>query len=279
MKLGAFEIYALSDGTFGLDGGQMFGVVPKVLWEKKLPADQRNRIRLGLTCLLVRTGKHNVLIETGIGDKFDARHADIYNIDHSSTLPDQLSLHGLSVRDIDVVINTHLHFDHCGWNTRREGPRTVPTFPRARYFVQRAEWEHALHPSERDRASYLEEWFMPAESQTEFVEGACDIVPGIRVAPVPGHVRDLQCVWIESEGEQACFVSDLVPTHSHVPFPWIMAFDLYPMDTLASKKRLLPQLAEERALIVFPHDADVPWGLLTDVEGKLAFRPVAVTEL
>ncbi len=277
MKLGAFEIDALSDGTFGLDGGQMFGVVPKALWEKKLPADERNRIRLGLTCLLVRTGKHNVLIETGIGDKFDARHADIYNIHHPSTLLDDLSQHGLGAPDIDIVINTHLHFDHCGWNTRREEGRTVPTFPRARYFVQRAEWEHALHPSERDRASYLEEWFMPAGPQTEFVEGACEIVPGIRVELAPGHVRDLQCVWIESEGKRACFVSDLVPTRAHLPFPWIMAFDLYPMDTLASKKRLLPQLAEEHALIVFPHDAEVPWGVLTDVEGKLALQPVAVT--
>ena len=277
MKLGSIEIHALSDGTFGLDGGQMFGVVPKVFWEKKLPADERNRIRLGLTCLLVRTAKHNVLIETGIGDKFDARHAEIYNINHSSRLLDELPRHGLGARDIDIVINTHLHFDHCGWNTQRDGTRIVPTFPQARYFVQRAEWEHALHPSERDRASYLENWFVPAESQTEFVEGACEIVPGIRVELAPGHVRDLQCVWIESEGERACFISDLVPTHVHLPYPWIMAFDLYPMDTLASKKRLLPRLAEERVLVVFPHDAEFPWGLLKEVEGELAFQPVAVT--
>jgi glyoxylase-like metal-dependent hydrolase (beta-lactamase superfamily II) len=277
MKLGAFEINALSDGTFGLDGGQMFGVVPKALWEKRLPADERNRVRLGLTCLLVRTGKHNVLIETGIGDKFDARHADIYNIHHSSRLLDELSRHGLRASDIDIVINSHLHFDHCGWNTRREGTRLVPTFPRARYFVQRTEWEHALQPTERDRASYLEEWFAPAEPQTVFIQGAREIVPGVRVELAPGHVPDLQCVWVESEGEQACFISDLVPTHVHLPFPWIMAFDLYPMDTLASKKRLLPRLAENRALIVFPHDADVPWGMVTEVEGKLAFQPVAVT--
>lgn len=277
MKLGKFEIDALSDGTFGLDGGQMFGVVPKVLWEKKLPADERNRIRLGLTCLLVRTGKQNVLIETGIGDKFDAKHAGIYKINHSSRLMDELSSRGLSVGDIDIVINTHLHFDHCGWNTRRDGTRTVPTFPKARYFIQRAEWEHALHPSERDRASYLEEWFVPAESQTELIEGACEIVPGIRVELAPGHVRDMQCVWVESAGEQACFISDLVPTHVHLPYPWIMSFDLYPMDTLSSRKRLLPQLAMERALVVFPHDADSPWGRLTDVEGKLMFQAVPVT--
>lgn len=274
MKLGAFEIHALSDGTFGLDGGQMFGVVPKALWEKKLPADERNRVRLGLTCLLVRAGKHNVLIETGIGEKFDARHAEIYNIDHSSRLPDELSRHGLGLDDIDIIINTHLHFDHCGWNTRREGSQIIPTFPKARYFMQRAEWEHALHPSERDRASYIEEWFAPAEPQTVFVEGTREIVPGVRVELAPGHVRDMQCVWIESEDQRACFISDLVPTHAHLPFPWIMAFDLYPMDTLASKKRLLPQLAEDRTLIVFPHDAEIPWGVLEESEGKLAFHPV-----
>jgi len=277
MKLGAFEIHALSDGTFGLDGGQMFGVVPKALWEKKLPADERNRVRLGLTCLLVRTEKYNVLIETGIGDKFDAKHAEIYKIDHSSRLPEELSQHGLGLNDVDIVINTHLHFDHCGWNTRHEGSKMIPTFPKARYFMQRAEWEHALHPSERDRASYIEEWFAPAEPQTVFVEGAREIVPGISVELAPGHVRDMQCVWIESEGQRACFISDLVPTRVHLPFPWIMAFDLYPMDTLASKKRLLPELAEDRVLIVFPHDAEVPWGMLTESEGKLAFQPVTAT--
>ena len=277
MKLGAFEMHVLSDGTFGLDGGQMFGVVPKALWEKKLPADERNRVRLGLTCLLVRTGKYNVLIETGIGDKFDPKHTEIYNIRHAPNLLDDLARHGLSAGDVDIVINTHLHFDHCGWNTRREGSKMVPTFPRARYFVQRAEWEHALHPSERDRASYIEEWFTPAEPQTVFVEGAHEIVPGIRVELAPGHIRDMQCVWIASEGQQACFISDLVPTHAHLPFPWIMAFDLYPMHTLESKKRLLPQLAKDHVLIVFPHDADIPWGVLAEVEGKLAFQPVDVT--
>lgn len=274
MKLGEFEIHALSDGRFALDGGQMFGVVPKVLWEKKMPGDARNRVRLALTCLLVRTGRQNVLIETGIGDKFDAKHADIYAIDHSIHLPGELARHGLSPQDIDVVINTHLHFDHCGWNTRREGSRLVPTFPRARYIVQRGEWEHAQDPSERDRSSYLEEFFAPAEAQTELVEGACEILSGIRVEPAPGHTKDLQCVWVESKGERACFISDLVPTHIHVPYPWIMAFDLYPMETLASRKRLLPRLAEEQALVVFPHDPEFAWGRLKNHDGKFEFTPV-----
>jgi len=274
MKLGNFGLLALSDGTFALDGGQMFGVVPKPLWERKLPADARNRVRLGLTCLLVRTGAHNVLIETGIGNKFNAKYTDIYGIEKSTTLPDELNKAGLSVEDVDVVINTHLHFDHCGWNTRREGGRVVPTFPRARYFVQRGEWEHALHPTERDQASYVLEFFRPAEVQTEFLESNQEIVPGIRVEVAPGHTRDLQCVWIESEGQHACFISDLVPTRAHLSYPWIMSFDLYPMETLASRHRLLPQIVERDALVIFPHDPEVPWARLGEGDGKIVAQPV-----
>jgi glyoxylase-like metal-dependent hydrolase (beta-lactamase superfamily II) len=273
MKLGKFELLALSDGTFALDGGQMFGVVPKPLWERKLPADARNRVRLGLTCLLVRTGSHNVLIETGIGDKFDAKHADIYAIEKPTTLLDELGKAGLAPEDIDIVINTHLHFDHCGWNTRRQGGQVVPTFPRARYLIQHGEWEHALHPTERDQASYVLESFRPAEDRTEFLEGNQEILPGIRVEVVSGHTRDLQCVWIESEGQCACFISDLVPTRAHLPYPWIMSFDLYPLETLANKHRLLPQLIERDALVIFPHDPEVPWARLAEGEGRIAARP------
>ena len=269
MKLGKFELLALSDGTFALDGGQMFGVVPKPLWEKKLPADARNRVRLGLNCLLVRTGAHNVLIETGIGDKFDAKYADIYGIEKTTTLPDELKKAGLGLNDVDIVINTHLHFDHCGWNTRREHRRVFPTFPRARYFIQRGEWEHALHPTERDQASYVMECFRPAEIQTEFLEGNHEIVPGIRVEVASGHTRDLQCVWIESEGQHACFISDLVPTRAHLPYPWIMSFDLYPMETLTNRHRLLPQIVERDALVIFPHDPEVPWARLEESGGKM----------
>jgi len=259
MKLGQFSIYPLSDGTFALDGGQMFGVIPKALWEKKNPADSRNRIRLSLTCVLVQTGDTNVLIETGIGDKLDAKHLDIYGVDHSKTLVEELKAHSLSLTDIDVVINTHLHFDHCGWNTRRDGSKTVPTFPRARYMVQRGEWEHACAPTERDRGSYIEEFFAGAEGQTEFLNGDAEVLPGIQAEVLPGHTRHLQGVRITSEGQEAYFVSDLVPTSSHLQYPWIMSFDLYPMETLANKKRLLPRLAAEEALVVFPHDPTIPW--------------------
>lgn len=273
MNLGEFDIQVLSDGTFALDGGQMFGVVPKVLWEKKLPADRLNRVRLGLTCLLVRTGLHNVMVETGVGDKFDAKFAEIYGIDRQATLLQALGQHGLAPEEVDVVINSHLHFDHCGWNTRRDGTRLVPTFPRARYCVQRGEWEHALAPTERDRASYIEDCFLAAKPQTDFVAGDAAIVPGVRVEVVPGHTRNMQCVWVESQGEKLCFISDLVPTRAHLPYPWIMSFDLYPLETLASRRRLLPRLVRENVVVVFPHDAAQPCARLMERGGKIAVTP------
>ncbi|MGH9404652.1 MAG: MBL fold metallo-hydrolase [Terriglobia bacterium] len=270
MKLGRFEIHALSDGTFTLDGGQMFGVVPKPLWEKRLAADDRNRVRLGLTCLLVQTGRNNVLIETGVGDKFDPKRTDIFGIDHSvAILPAELKRFGLSLEDVDLVINTHLHFDHCGWNVRREGSGMIPSFPRARYFVQRGEWEHAVNPTERDRGSYEREFFEAAENQTEFLEGDAEVLPGVQVEVLPGHTRHMQGVRIRSDGEEAYFISDIAPTMAHLPYAWMMSFDLYPLDTLATKKRLLPELATENAWVVFPHDAATPWARLREHDGRV----------
>lgn len=274
MKLGAFELDILSDGVFALDGGQMFGVVPKVLWEKRMAPDSRNRIRLGLTCVLVRTGKHTVIIETGIGNKYDSKFAEIYDIQHAQTLPEELKSRGVELEDVDIVINSHLHFDHCGWNTRRDGDKVVPTFPRARYFVQRGEWEHALKPTERDRASYVEEFFQPAEGQTELLKGDAEIIPGISVEVMPGHTRHMQCVHLESQGVRACFISDLVPTHAHLPYPWIMSFDLYPLETLESRHKLLPRLIEQGTLVIFPHDAGLPCARLVEQKGKITAVPV-----
>ncbi|MDE3180094.1 MAG: MBL fold metallo-hydrolase [Acidobacteriota bacterium] len=270
MKLGKFTIHALSDGAFKLDGGQMFAVVPKPLWEKKLPSDPRNRVLLGLTCLLVQTETKTILVETGIGDKFDSKRVDIYGVDHSTaSLPGGLKEAGVLPEDVDVVINTHLHFDHCGWNVCRDGDRLIPTFRRARYFVQRGEWEHASQPTERDRGSYVEEFFAPAEKLTEFLDGDTEILPGIRVEVLPGHTRNMQAVRIASEGEQAYFISDLVPTQAHLPYAWMMSFDLYPMETLANKKALLPQLVKQKALVVFPHDPVTPWTRIEERDGRI----------
>jgi glyoxylase-like metal-dependent hydrolase (beta-lactamase superfamily II) len=274
MKLGKFDLHVISDGTFRLDGGQMFGVVPKALWEKKIPADARNRISLSLTCLLLQDGRKNILVETGIGDKFDAKFQEIYDVDHSTTVPGELQKLGLEPEDIDIVINTHLHFDHCGWNTRRQDGKLVPTFPRARYIVQRGEWEHAQHPTERDRASYVQGVFAATEAQTELLDGDTEIVPGVRVEVVSGHTRNLQCVRVESEGKTAFFISDFVPTRAHLPYAWGLGFDLYPLETLENKKRLLPELAAAEALVIFPHDPCVPWASLVEIDGRIAARPV-----
>lgn len=274
MKLGAFEIHAISDGTFLLDGGQMFSVVPKALWEKRIVADARNRIRLGLVSLLIQTGQQNILVETGIGDQLDGKQNEIYGVMRSRTLLENLQELGLQPEDIDIVVNTHLHFDHCGWNVRCKDGERVPAFPRARYLIQRGEWADAIHPNERNRASYLEHFFAAAEAQTEFLDGDTEIVPGVRVEVAAGHTRYMQSVRVESEGETAYYPSDLVPTSAHLALPWMTSFDLYPLETLANKKRLLPELVKAKALIVFVHDPCVPWARLVEVNGKISTEPV-----
>ncbi len=274
MKLGNFQLDVISDGAFSLDGGQLFGVIPKPLWQRKMPADERNRVRVLLNCLLIRTGKQNILVDTGIGDKFDAKFKEIYDVQHPTTLLAGLGEMGLGPEDIDIVVNTHLHFDHCGWNTRRIEGTTIPTFPRARYLVQKGEWDHALNPTDRDRASYVEEYFKPAERQTEFLRGNSEIVPGVRVEVIPGHTADLACVHVESGDDFACFVSDIVPTVAHVPYSWSTSFDLFPLETLAGKKRLLPDLARKRVVVILPHDRPA-WVRLVDVDGKITAEALA----
>lgn len=275
MQLGDFCLSVISDGTFWLDGGAVFGVVPRQLWQQVAPPDPYNRVQLGLNTLLVRTGRHTVLIDTGIGDKWDHKYREMYGIRTSPTLLDGLAQRGVAPEDIDVVINTHLHFDHCGWNTRVVNGTLRPTFPRARYVVQRGEYEHAHQPHERDRASYRpENWSgLEAGGQLELIEGDQQVLPGIQVMKLGGHNRDFQCVLIESGGRSAIFWSDLIPMTPHVQLPWIMAFDLYPEQTLLHKKRLIPQAAREGWLCVFHHDATVPVGTIVEKDGKYIVQP------
>ena len=237
MRLGRFEIDVISDGTFALDGGAMFSVVPRVLWERHFKPDDLNRIRLGLNALLVRTGGENILIDTGIGSKWDSRSLDRYSITHETDIFSELEARGLGPEDIDIVINTHLHFDHAGTNTIERRGEIVPAFPRARYVVQRGEMEHARSPHERDRASYRPEDFEPVAraGQFDLVDGDSEITPGVRVLKVAGHNRDLQCVRIDSEGETAFVFADLLPTTAHIAPAWVMSYDLYPVETLEQK--------------------------------------------
>ena len=274
MRLGAFEIEVVSDGTFALDGGAMFGVVPRVVWERQLPADAQHRVRLGLNCLLIRTGRDNILVDTGIGAKWDERSRSRYGVAHETTLLDELARRGLAAEDITVVINTHLHFDHAGTNTIERGGRVVPTFPRARYVVQRGEYEHACQPHERDRASYMPADFAPifVASQFELIDGDAEIVPGVSVIKVAGHNRDLQCVKVESEGETAFAFADLVPTTAHLPAAWVMGYDLYPTESVDQKKRLVPQAVREGWLCHFYHDPHTPLAYLRERDGKITFE-------
>jgi len=274
LTLGDFELIAISDGIYYLDGGAFFGVVPKVLWEKKAAADEANRVPVGLNSVVVRTSKETVLIETGIGNKLPDKMASIYGM--PAGLLENLGAAGVSVEDIDIVINSHLHFDHCGWNTVQHGGKIVPTFPRARYFVQEGEWKHA-HDSQRDAVTYFTENYDPLveSGQMRLLRGDSEIVPGISVRVFPGHTHDMQAVVIQSKGQTACYISDLIPTAAHLDLNWVMAFDLYPMETVESRRRYYSQAIPEKWLTIFTHDPNTPWAYVEKGEkGKMVAKPV-----
>lgn len=278
MRLGDLEFIVLTDGTLRLDGGAMFGVVPKPMWEKKARADERNRIVLAMNCLLIRAAGKTILVETGAGDKWDAKRRDIYAFEGSPRLPEQLAQHGVKPQDVDIVINTHLHFDHCGWDTRRVDGKARPTFPNAKYIVQRKDFEHARNPSERDRASFMLDNYMPVEEarQWELLDGEKQIVAGVSVFPAPGHTHAMQCVKLESGGKTAIFLADLIPTTAHLPLAWIMGFDLFPLTTLENKKKMLPQIARGGWLALFAHDTKVRAAYLRERDGAFEAEPVAI---
>ena len=267
--LGDFELQILTDGTYVLDGGAMFGVVPKVLWEKKLAADSQNRVTLGLNSLLVRTGAHNVLIETGIGSKLPEKQQQIYG--NRPQLLDNFAAANVSPEEIDIVINTHLHFDHCGWNTVRSGDKILPTFPKATYYAQRGEWEHAREQHERDRVSYLTDNYDPLveSGQMRLLDGDREIVPGISVRVFSGHTRHHQAVVITTNGYTACYTGDMLPTAAHLQPTWVLAYDLFPLDSIASRHRYYSDSLHQRWLTVFTHDAKTPWAFVErDEKGK-----------
>lgn len=278
MRLGDLEFLILNDGTLRLDGGAMFGVVPKPMWEKKSRADDRNRVVLAMNCLLIRAAGKTILVETGAGDKWDAKKRDIYALEGSPRFPDQLAAHGVKPEHVDIVINTHLHFDHCGWNTRILNGKAAPTFPNARYVVQKKDFEHAKNPTERDRASFLLENYLPLEEsgQWQLLEGETEIVPGVTVFPVPGHTHAMQCVKLTGGGKTAIFLADLVPTTAHLPLAWIMGFDLFPLTTLENKKKWLPQIEKNGWLVLFAHDSAVRAAYLRERNGNYEADPAQI---
>ena len=279
MQFGDLELTPLFDGFLRLDGGAMFGTVPKPLWEKRAPADEKNRITLAMRPLLVRSAAGVMLIDAGIGNKMDAKSTAIYGIDRSRNLDHSLADAGLHADRIDLVLASHLHFDHAGGFTTKADAGTLrPRFSRARYVASTAEWEDATHPHERNRASYLQENFVPLKPAgvLDLVAGDSSIVPGVRVVRTGGHTMHHQIVMIESGSRTAVFVADLIPTTAHVDEPWIMGYDLYPMDTLAFKRAFLREAIDREYLIFFEHDPAIAAGYIREKDGRKYVEPVTV---
>jgi len=321
VNLGDILLHSLSDGFFGLDGGAMFGVVPKPVWERTNPPDERNRIRLALRPLLVVTAKERVLIDTGIGDKWDARNTDIYRIEHTDTIDSSLARAGFHPEDITKVVLTHLHFDHAGAATKlNSSGKPVPRFPNARYYVQQREWEAALNPNRRSKASYLPQDFLPLQEAglLELVDGNSELVPGLELVLTGGHTPGHQIAVISanpefriqrpecrirssplpsphrgegerSKGEEAVggrrladsghrtavFWGDLIPTRSHLATPYIMGYDLLPLETMAQKEKLVGLAVAGRWASFFEHDPDSASGVIEEENGKPFLRPFA----
>jgi glyoxylase-like metal-dependent hydrolase (beta-lactamase superfamily II) len=259
MQFGDFELHLLSDGTFRLDGGAMFGIVPKPLWQRERPTDERNRIVLAANCPLIRTGKHNILIDCGMGRKWNAKQRDIYAVDEEHDLLKDLANVGLTPHDIDILIHTHLHLDHAGWNSRvDERGEFEPIFVNARHVVDRRELEIARNPNEIQRGTYLAENVLPVDKSTgwQTVDDGEKIVSGVTVLRTGGHTAGHLCVLIESGGQNALFIGEMMPTTSHRHLPWIMAYDSYPLETLEMKRKLIGECVRNNTLVLLDHDAE-----------------------
>ncbi len=330
LTLGDFELSVFSDGTYPLDGGAFFGVIPKVMWSKRVVADDKNYVMAGLNSLLIRTGKQTVLVETGMGNKLSERMVKFYG--QPAKLLENLSAAGIAPEDIDIVINSHLHFDHCGWNTVRDkNGKIVPTFPKAKYYAPEGEWQYARKPSDRDAISYIPDNYDPLvkSGQMTLLKGGEEIVPGISVRTFRGHTASMQAVVVQppsgakapsmsdlngtaeavpfsnrdaeipdenphfsqnqremghpsrshpsrsSDSPIACYISDLMPTTAHIDLTWGMGFDLYPLDTIESKKEYYARALPEKWLTVFTHDPNLPWAYIEqEASGKVVAREV-----
>jgi glyoxylase-like metal-dependent hydrolase (beta-lactamase superfamily II) len=276
IRLGALELTPLLDGYLRLDGGAMFGVVPKPLWERRAPADDRNRITLAMRPLLVR-GERLMIVDAGVGAKMNAKDVDIYAIDRRQPLHDSLARESVGPGDIEIVLATHLHFDHAGGFTEVEGGTVRPVFRRARYVISHGEWEDATHPHERNKASYLRDNFVPLADAgvIDFTRGDDHVMAGVRVRRTGGHTRYHQIVYFESEGRTAIFAADLLPTTAHIDDAWIMGYDLYPMETLEFKRAFVREAIDREYLIFFEHDPAIAAGYIRESNGRKRVEAIA----
>lgn len=286
LRLGDFDVTLCTDGPFLLDGGAMFGVVPKTLWSKRMPADAENRIVLGTNTVVLRDGRHTVLIETGVGNKQTAKMREI--LANRELLPRSLAAAGVRPEDVTHVLNTHLHFDHCGWNTTvRANGQVTPTFPNARYFAALGEVQHGHRQLDRDRVSYVSANFDPLIANGQMtlldlggkagevmldgpeaplrarVQAGAEIVPGVSVECFPGHTASMLGVHVRSGGEHACYIGDLIPTSAHLDPTWCTGYDLDPLRVIEERRRFYTRAIPERWWVLFPHDHDTPAARLT----------------
>jgi glyoxylase-like metal-dependent hydrolase (beta-lactamase superfamily II) len=281
MQIGDYRFEIVQDTEFWLDGGAMYGVVPRVLWERVTPPDEKNRIRLNMNCVFIDTGKDRILIDTGIGEKWSEKEIEIYGIDRKRPFAESLKqTTGCSPEDISIVVNTHLHFDHAGGNTvGPQGARLQPQFPNARYVVSKSEFEEAENPHERERASYLSQDWRPLQEtgQLELMPDEYEVVAGLHIQTERGHSNTMQ-TWRLDRGEETVYgFADLIPTRHHLPLPWIMGYDLSPAETLSFKKRILPQAVAEKWMCLFYHDPEMPLCRLTEKGGKITAQPVTAS--
>jgi methylmalonyl-CoA epimerase len=272
---GDLQLTIVHDGSFRLDGGAMFGVVPRPLWERRTSPDDRHRIQLAMRPLIVEGDWGRMIVDCGAGDRWSAKERDIYAFD-GPRLEHALQESGLSFDTIDFALATHLHFDHFGGATVLDGGALRPRFTRARYLIRGAEWQDATHPHERNRASYRQDDFVPLRDRgvVDFFEQDCIVQPGVRVMRTGGHTGQHQIVFIESSAGTAVFTADLIPTTAHIDDAWIMGYDLFPMETLAFKKRFIREAIEREYLIVFEHDPVVDAGYIREHDGKRFVQPV-----
>ena len=270
IPFGNVQLTTLHDGPFKLDGGAMFGVVPKALWGRTVPTDDRNRIQMTMRPLLVEADWGRMIIDCGAGDKMDARFRDIYGLDPEHGIEEALAAAGFTTESIDYALATHLHFDHFGAATVRRQDGLVPRFPRARHIIRRAEWEDATHPNERNRASYIQDDFVPLQSAgvIDFVDADGVIKAGVRVERSGGHTPQHQVVYLESGGRTAVYPSDIIPTSAHLQDPWVTGYDLFPLESLSFKKRLIREAIDREYLVFFEHDPHIAAGYIRERDGK-----------
>jgi glyoxylase-like metal-dependent hydrolase (beta-lactamase superfamily II) len=275
MKIGKYELFALNTGTFGLDGGAMFGIIPKPLWEKKIPADEMNRITLGGRCLLMKSDDRTILVDTGIGNYWDEKFKKIYRVEfESASLVSSLEKHSVKPEDITDVILTHLHFDHTGGSVVFENGKFSPAFPNAKYHVQKKHFEWAKNASPKDRGSFIQNRFIPLceEKVFTFHYGEEELDENISFIVTNGHTVDQQLVKISDGNQTLLYCADFLPTSAHVPIPYVMSYDLLPLETIKEKEKILPQAIEEEWLLFFEHDPEFAAAKITMNEKGFAVK-------